>query len=60
LTLQYDDFLSSFPSKVILRHYTKAQHKPVGRSSRHGMAVQVDPIKPTLKAPGAKRLKQSA
>jgi hypothetical protein len=24
---------------------------------RHGRAVQVDPIKPTLKAPGTKRLK---
>ena len=28
-----------------------------GRRARHGRAVQVDPIKPTLKAPGTKRLK---
>ena len=29
----------------------------VGAGHGHGKAVQVDPIKPTLKAPGTKRLK---
>ena len=28
-----------------------------GRGARHGEAVQVDPMRPMLKAPGTKRLK---
>jgi hypothetical protein len=34
----------------------RRQHQR-GRAGHYGRAVQVDPIKPTLKAPGTKRLK---
>jgi len=37
--------------------HTSPGHGDDGRVQHHGRAVQVDPMKPTLKAPGTKRLK---
>ncbi len=39
------------------RESNAGRHEPAGRAQQRGKAVQVDPIKPTLKAPGTKRLK---
>jgi hypothetical protein len=66
LKLEYDELLSSFGFKFNMRRYTMEEvHEtettqelwvcPDGQ--RLGVAVQVDPIKPKLKAPGTKRLK---
>jgi hypothetical protein len=50
------DVLSTDPSLPRLRESLK--HEPDVRNFlTHGKAVQVDPIKPTLKARGTKRLK---
>ena len=54
LKLNYDTLLSSFAVNFNLRRYKEGSF--AGASGR-GRAVQVDPIKPTLKAPGTKRLK---
>jgi len=65
LKLKYDIMLSSFAFNFNLRRYIMGRlgHLPglcvlrvVARVQR-GRSVQVDPIKPTLKAPGTKRLK---
>jgi hypothetical protein len=50
LTQQHDEMLSSIPFKVNLRRY-------ITGTIAFGGAVQVDPIKPTLKARGIKPLK---
>jgi len=53
LKVKYDKPLSIFAFKFNLRRSTLA----AARAAALGMAVQVDPIKPTLKASGTKRLK---
>jgi hypothetical protein len=71
LKLKYDTLLSNFAFKFKLRRYTRGEHLLSGqRDDGHvpgaqgarggvaqGRAVQVAPFKPTLKAPGTKRLK---
>ena len=69
LKLKNDVPLSNFAFKFNLRRYNKRdnarlpQHNhawgngSTPQSTMHGRAVQADPIKPTLKAPGTKRLK---
>ena len=55
MKLKYDELLTNFAFKFNLRRYTAGAQ----RERRHlpGRAVRVDPIKPTLKAPGIKLLK---
>jgi hypothetical protein len=59
LKLQSDDMLSNFAFKFNLRHHTLVEG--CEQNMRHalalGRAVQVEPIKHTLKAPGVKLLK---
>ena len=63
MKLKYDEPLSSFAFKFNLHRYTTGATTPglVLLALRIvfalGEAVQVDPITPTLKAPGSKRLK---
>ena len=65
LKLKCDEPLSNFAFKFNLHRYTKelveecpaAAAMFAAASEILGRAVQVDPIKPTLKAPGTKRLK---
>ena len=54
LKLIYDVPLSNFAFKFSLRHYTLGHDS---LACARGGAVQVYPIKPTLKAPETKRLK---
>jgi hypothetical protein len=56
LKLTYDEPLSKFAFNFSLRRYTKVVFPPFD-SGNIGKAVQVDLVKPTLKAPGDKRLK---
>jgi len=56
LKLTCDGPLSFFAFKFILRRYNAAPRPRLLRLPQ-GRAVQVDPIKPTLIAPGTKRLK---
>ena len=53
MKLRSDELLSKFAFKFNLRRCTQV----ASGAARPGKAVQVDPIKPTLKAPGIKRLK---
>ena len=53
--------LSSLALKSNLRRYVEGCAavwiaKPAGKSRGRGRAVQVDPMKPVLKAPGTERL----
>jgi len=64
LKLSYDEPLPSPAFKFNWRRYiegVKVTDAKLGVSVKdgvwHGMAVQVDPIKPTLQAPGTERLK---
>ena len=56
---KYDEPLSNFAFNVNLRRYAVERGVAGGCATEdlHGRAVQVDPIKPTLKPPGTKRLK---
>jgi hypothetical protein len=56
LKLNSDILLSNSAFKINLRRYNvdRVRERPAGAHSR---AVQVDPVKPTLKPPGIKRLK---
>ena len=60
LTLTYYEPLSNVAFKYNLCHYIGAAEKGIVHGlyalCMCGRAVQVTPIKPTLKAPGAKRL----
>jgi hypothetical protein len=49
LKLNYDKLLSNFAFNFELRRYTAAPADPQAASAYPGKAVQVDPIKPTLK-----------
>ena len=53
--LKTDTLLSNPAFKSNLRRYAEASLR--NAFVDHGMAVQVDPIKPTLKPPGTKRFK---
>ena len=59
--INYFQCCSNFAFKFNLRRYTEAARCCYSsRSARRlprGRAVQVDPVKPVLKGPGAKRLK---
>jgi hypothetical protein len=57
LKLKCDKLLSSFAFNFNLRHYIAGAAGGRALPGPRGRAVQVDPIKPTLKAPGTKRLK---
>jgi hypothetical protein len=60
LKLKHAVLLSGFAFKFNLRRYNKVVMARAGDGAcvaPHGRAVQVDPIKPTLKALGTKRLK---
>jgi len=64
LKLKHGEQLSNFAFKFNLRRYSPVQQQRAAESAvalalltGPGRAVQVDPIKPTLKAPGSKRLK---
>jgi hypothetical protein len=52
LKLQYDAPLSNFAFNFNSRRYNPALLAVVSVLLEHGKAVQVDPITPTLKAPG--------
>jgi len=54
LKLDHEKLLSNFAFNFNLRRYV--QHRLLLHTAQ-GEAVQVDPIKPTLKAPGSERLK---
>ena len=62
LYLKYDKLVSTFAFKFNLRRYTaspflSSSSLPRRCGGNRGMAVQVDPIKPVLKAPRTKRMK---
>jgi len=61
LKLKYDKLLSSCAFNFDLHRYRKGEAPEPRAGVRSGRvpgeAVQVDPIKPTLKAPGNKRMK---
>ena len=54
LKLEYDEVVTSFAFKSNLRRYILGGSK---QPHLHGRAVQLDPMKPTVKAPGTKRLR---
>jgi hypothetical protein len=54
LKLKCDVLLSTFAFKFNLRRYTVERGED--RARARGRSVQVDPLKPTLKAPGTKRM----
>jgi hypothetical protein len=62
LKLQYDELHSNFAFKFNLRRYTQDADTHAARPHawrlllpRQGRALQVDPMKPTLKPPGSQR-----
>ena len=59
LTLKYVESLSTFAFKFDLCRYTPASCRTPTTAvpPTRGKAVQVDPVEPTLKAPGSKRLR---
>ena len=59
LKVQYDELLSTVAFKFNLRRYSvgHAGGHAGGGAARRGGAVQIDPVKPMLKAPGTKHLK---
>ena len=54
MTLKYDKLLSSFAFNLKLRRYIEGVscNKITGKWKAHGRAVQAEPMKPVLKAPG--------
>jgi hypothetical protein len=58
LKAQRGEALSNFAFKFNSRRYTAAYAELVAaRASKHGRAVQVDPIRHKVKSPGPKHLK---
>jgi hypothetical protein len=63
LKLKCDEPLSNFAFKFNLRRYSMGAIQQVVQracdtgTAEHGRAMQADPIKSTLKAPGPRRLK---
>jgi len=52
LKLEYHELLSTFAFNFNLRRYNEVAVVRAVLEGHPGRAVQVDPIKPTLKAPG--------
>jgi len=57
LKLKYDVPVSNFAFNFNLHRYISVYDSSSSSLNYYGRAVQVDPMKPTLKAPGSKRLK---